>query len=124
MAGKGFFAIQDDPSKDDMLLMLDYDMYYEFLPTDSLDERSNAVPLEGVEIGRNYAMIISNACGLWRYMIGDTVEFTSTDPYRIRITGRTKLFINAFGEELVIDNAEEAIHAACNATCSSSGISS
>ncbi|MFI3266127.1 MAG: GH3 auxin-responsive promoter family protein [Rikenellaceae bacterium] len=115
-ASEGFFAIQDDPNRTDMLLMLDYDMYYEFLPMDSFSDHSSVVPLEGVELGRNYAIIISNSCGLWRYMIGDTVEFTSTFPYRIRITGRTKLFINAFGEEIIIDNAEEAMHKACQVT--------
>lgn len=114
-ASEGFFAIQDNPSRGDMLLMLDYDMYYEFLPTDSIDDYSKTVPLEGVEMGRNYAIIISNSCGLWRYMMGDTVEFTSIAPYRIKITGRTKLFINAFGEELIIDNAESAMHSACEA---------
>lgn len=112
-ASEGFFGIQDDPLRSDMLLMLDYDMYYEFLPMDSLEDHSKIVPLEGVELGRNYAIIITNSCGLWRYMIGDTVEFTSISPYRIKITGRTKLFINAFGEELIIENAEQAMRKAC-----------
>lgn len=115
-ASEGFFAIQDDPLKSDMLLMLDYGMYYEFQPMDKLGDASAVVPLEGVEQGVNYAMIITNSNGLWRYMIGDTVMFTSLDPYRIKITGRTKLFINAFGEEIIIDNAERAIKAACEAT--------
>ncbi len=112
-ASEGFFAIQDDPSKDDMLLMLDYGIFYEFLPVAHLGDHSKAVPLEGVEKGVNYAMIITTSGGLWRYQIGDTVEFTSTDPYKIRITGRTKLFINAFGEEIIIDNAEKALKEAC-----------
>ena len=115
-ASEGFFAIQDDPVSDDMLLMLDYGVYYEFLPLSSQDDASTAVPLEGVRPGVNYAMVISSCNGLWRYQIGDTVEFTSTTPYKIRITGRTRLFINAFGEEVIIDNAERAMQAACEAT--------
>lgn len=115
-ASEGFFGIADDPTRDDMLLMLDYGIYYEFLPMDSLGDTSKALPLEGVREGVNYAMIITTSNGLWRYMIGDTVEFTSTSPYRIRITGRTKHYINAFGEEIVIENAESAITAAGNAT--------
>lgn len=99
-----------------MLLMLDYGVYYEFLPVSDLGDPSKAVPLEGVKQGVNYAMIISTSNGLWRYQIGDTVEFTSLAPYKIKITGRTKHFINAFGEELIIDNAETALQAACAAT--------
>lgn len=115
-ASEGFFAIGDDPSRDDMLLMLDYNTFYEFLPMEHLGDMSKAVPLEGVVCGKNYAMIITSSNGLWRYMIGDTVEFTSTTPYRIKITGRTKHFINAFGEEVVVDNAESAIRTACDIT--------
>ncbi len=115
-ASEGFFGIQDDPGTRDMLLMLDYGIYYEFLPTDRLSDPSAAVPLEGVKTGENYALIITTSNGLWRYMIGDTVEFTSLRPYKIRITGRTKLFINAFGEEVILDNAEKAVQAACRAT--------
>ena len=115
-ASEGFFAIAEEPYTNEMLLMLDYDTFYEFLPTDSLDNPSRAVPLEGVRTGVNYAMIITTSNGLWRYMIGDTLEFTSTSPYKIRITGRTKLFVNAFGEEVIIDNANRAITAACQAT--------
>lgn len=115
-ASEGFFGIADDPGRKDMLLMLDYGIYYEFLPMDSLGDTTKAVPLEGVRSGVNYAMIITTSNGLWRYMIGDTVEFTSTSPYRIRITGRTKHYINAFGEEIVIENAESAIEAAAKAT--------
>lgn len=115
-ASEGFFALQDDPNDRNMLLMLDYGVFYEFIPTENLDDRSTAVPLEGVKCGVNYAMVISSINGLWRYLIGDTVTFTSTDPYKIRITGRTKLFINAFGEEVIIDNAETAIRKACDAT--------
>lgn len=115
-ASEGFFAMQDDLADPSMLLMLDYEIFYEFLPMSKLGDMSAVVPLEGVEKGVNYAMIISNSGGLWRYMIGDTVEFTSVDPYKIRITGRTKHYINAFGEEVIIDNAEKALQAACGAT--------
>lgn len=115
-ASEGFFSIADDPRREDMLLMLDYGTYYEFLPVAHLDDPRCAVPLEGVQTGVNYAMIITTSNGLWRYQIGDTVEFTSVAPYRIRITGRTKHYVNAFGEEIIVDNAEAAIHAACLAT--------
>ncbi len=115
-ASEGFFGIQDDPLREDMLLMLDYGVYYEFLPVEHLGDPGRAVPLEGVETGVNYALIITTDSGLWRYMIGDTVEFTSLSPCRIRITGRTKQFINAFGEEVVMDNAERAVKAASDAT--------
>ncbi len=115
-ASEGFFSIQDDPADDAMLLMLDYEIFYEFLPVADLDTPEKAVPLEGVEKGVNYAMIISTSGGLWRYMIGDTVMFTSTSPYKIKITGRTKQYINAFGEELMVDNAERAIGEAARAT--------
>ncbi|MCC8035867.1 MAG: GH3 auxin-responsive promoter family protein [Rikenellaceae bacterium] len=111
-ASEGFFSIADETWSDDMLLMLDYGIYYEFIPVQSLHDSSTAVPLEGVRRGVNYAMLISSSNGLWRYMIGDTVEFTSTSPYRIRITGRTKHYINAFGEEVVIENAESAVREA------------
>lgn len=115
-ASEGFFAIEDEPNGGDMLLMLDYGQFYEFLPVDSLADRSKAVPLAGVREGVNYAMIITSQNGLWRYMIGDTVMFTSTSPYRIRITGRTKHYINAFGEEVMVENVETAVAAACEAT--------
>jgi len=111
-ASEGFFANQNDPTDKAMLLMLDGDVFYEFqeMGTD------NIVPLWGVEKGKNYAMIISTSCGLWRYMIGDTVQFTSTNPYKIIISGRTKHFINAFGEELIVDNAEQGLAYACEQT--------
>lgn len=116
-ASEGFFAIQDDPSSADMLLMLDYGVFYEFIPACSAeDENPKAIPLWEVETGVNYAIVISTNGGLWRYMIGDTVMFESKDPYKLRITGRTKHFINAFGEEVIIDNAERAIKKACEAT--------
>lgn len=109
-ASEGFFALADDPSRDDMLLMLDYGTYYEFRSGDEI------VPLEGVRCGEVYAMIITSINGLWRYEIGDTVEFTSTNPYRIRFAGRTRQFINVFGEELIVDNAEQALETACDQT--------
>ena len=116
-ASEGFFAIQDDPESSDMLLMLDYGVFYEFIQAcNADDENPVTIPLWEVEIGVNYAMVISTNGGLWRYMIGDTVKFASKDPYKLRITGRTKHFINAFGEEVIIDNAERAIKEACAAT--------
>jgi len=116
-ASEGFFAIQDQRDCSDLLLMLDYGIFYEFIPASEIGNGNyNAVPLEGVKPGVNYAMIISTNAGLWRYMIGDTVVFTSTNPYRIQITGRVKNFINAVGEELIIDNAEKALSIACAKT--------
>lgn len=109
-ASEGYFATADDPSREDMLLMLDYGTYYEFRDGDCV------VPLEGVETGRVYAMLITSNNGLWRYEIGDTVEFTSVDPYRIRFAGRTRQFINVFGEELIVDNADRALEEACRRT--------
>lgn len=115
-ASEGFFGIAEQPYTDEMLLMLDYNCFYEFLPTDSLGDYSKVVPLEGVEVGKNYALIITSSNGLWRYLIGDTISFTQTTPYKFRFTGRTKLFVNAFGEEVIIDNAESAIYEACRQT--------
>ena len=116
-ASEGFFAIQDDPDSDDMLLMLDYGIYYEFIPMDHFHQENPPVlSLNEVEPGKNYALVISTNGGLWRYLIGDTVRFTSKKPFKIKITGRTKHFINAFGEELIIDNAEEALQVACQRT--------
>ncbi|HET9486500.1 MAG TPA: GH3 auxin-responsive promoter family protein [Chryseosolibacter sp.] len=116
-ASEGFFGIQDQKDSEEMLLMLDYGIYYEFIPVEELDkENPKAIGLSEVELDRNYAMVISTNAGLWRYNIGDTVRFTSIAPYRIKITGRTKHFINAFGEEVIIENAELAINKACEAT--------
>ena len=116
-ASEGFFGIQNDPTDPSMLLMLDYGVYYEFMPMDEFGtDNPTVVPLEGVEVGKNYAMLISTSCGLWRYMIGDTVKFTSVKPYKFVITGRTKYFINAFGEELIQDNAEKGLAYACQQT--------
>lgn len=116
-ASEGFFGIQNDPDDPSMLLMLDYGVFYEFMPMDEFGaDNPTVVPLSGVEVGRNYAMIISTSCGLWRYLIGDTVKFTSVRPYKFVITGRTKYFINAFGEELIMDNAEKGLQYACEQT--------
>lgn len=121
-ASEGFFGIQNAQSDPAMLLMIDYGVFYEFCPIDAIDEHgiisdsSRVVPLWNVETGKNYAMIITTNCGLWRYVIGDTVRFTAKNPYKFVITGRIKSFINAFGEELVVDNADKGIAAACLAT--------
>ncbi|WP_372945044.1 GH3 auxin-responsive promoter family protein [Muriicola sp.] len=116
-ASEGFFAIQDRNNAEDLLLMLDYGIFYEFIPMDRYGtEEQQAIPLWEVEIGKNYAIIITTNAGLWRYKIGDTVRFTSTDPYRIQITGRTKHHINVFGEELIIENAEKALEQICRET--------
>lgn len=116
-ASEGFFGLQDDPADSSMLLMLDYGVFYEFIPMDEFDSPNpTVVPLTGVELDKNYAMVISTTCGLWRYVIGDTVRFTSKNPYKFVITGRTKYFINAFGEELIMDNAEKGLAYACAQT--------
>ncbi len=116
-ASEGFFGIQDDPDDPSMLLMLDYGIYYEFMPVSELGKaKPRTLLLEEVETDVNYALIISTNGGLWRYMIGDTIQFTSTSPYKFRITGRTKLYINAFGEELIIDNATQALYQTCKET--------
>lgn len=112
-ASEGFFGIQNDLSSTDMLLMLDYGILYEFIPFDEIHKESpKVIGLGDVKLGEQYALLISTNAGLWRYQIGDTIEFTSTDPYKIRISGRTKHFINAFGEEVVVENAERAIEKA------------
>ena len=116
-ASEGFFGIQNDPSDLSMSLMLDYGVFYEFISMDEIESPNpHVLPLWGVETGKNYAILISTSSGLWRYMIGDTVRFTSTNPYKFIITGRTKFFINAFGEELIVDNAEVGLAEACRQT--------
>ena len=113
-ASEGFFGIQDQSGSDEMLLMLDYGIFYEFIPMDQYYAGSrDAIPISEVELGKNYAVVISTNGGLWRYLIGDTVRFTSLHPYRIKISGRTKHYINAFGEELMIDNVETALKITC-----------
>ena len=114
-ASEGFFGLQDDPADPALLLMLDYGVFYEFIPMDEFGaSQPTTLPLWDVETGKNYAVVTS--CGLWRYIIGDTIRFTSTQPYKFVITGRTKHFINAFGEELIVDNAEKALAYACQQT--------
>ena len=127
-ASEGFFGLQDDPADKAMMLMLDYGVFYEFAELRNGNEEmknvfgadhssfNNVVPLWAVEKDKNYAMLISTSCGLWRYMIGDTIRFTSTNPYKFVISGRTKSFINAFGEELIVDNAEQGLAYACEQT--------
>ena len=117
-ASEGFFGIQNDPDDASMLLMLDYGVFYEFIPMNELDRTDNpaVLPLEAVKMGENYAMVISTIGGLWRYRIGDTVRFKSLFPHKIEISGRTTHFINAFGEELMVDNAEKGIQMACQQT--------
>lgn len=116
-ASEGFFGVQDDPTNPSMSLMVDYGVFFEFIPMDEIENPNpKVVPLWGVETGKNYAVVISTSSGLWRYMIGDTVRFTSTNPYKFLITGRTKFFINAFGEELIVDNAEVGLAEACKHT--------
>lgn len=116
-ASEGFFAIQDNPETNDMLLMIDVGIFYEFIPIENIyDENPTALILSNIELGKNYAIVITTNAGLWRYVIGDTVVFTSENPYKIKITGRIKHFINAFGEELIIDNAEQALRIACERT--------
>ncbi len=116
-ASEGFFGIQDLPHSREMLLMLDYGIFYEFIPLDELEEENPRVlTINQVETETNYALLISTNAGLWRYMIGDTIQFTNTNPYRIQISGRTKNFINAFGEEIIVDNAEKALDSACHET--------
>ena len=116
-ASEGYFATQNDLTDSAMLLMIDYGVFFEFIPMEELGkENPVVVPLWDVKLNKNYAMVISTSAGLWRYMIGDTVKFTSKNPYKIVITGRTKHFINAFGEELIVDNAEKGLAKACAAT--------
>lgn len=116
-ASEGFFAMQDSNNARDMLLMLDYGIFYEFIPAELVgSENEYAIPLSQVDVGKSYALVISTNSGLWRYNIGDTIEFTSVKPYRIKVTGRTKSFINAFGEEVIVENADLAISKACQQT--------
>ena len=106
-ASEGFFAIQDQNSSTELLLMLDYGIFYEFIPVNGTE--SEIVSLADVRLNTNYEMVITTNSGLWRYKIGDTIKFTCLNPYRVKVTGRTKHFINVFGEELVVENAEMAL---------------
>lgn len=116
-ASEGYFGIQDDLSKSEFLLLTDHGIFYEFIPVEEAEKEFPIVlRLEQIEVGVVYSLVISSNAGLWRYKIGDTIEFTSTYPFRYKIAGRTKHFINAFGEELMVENADVAIAAACVAT--------
>ena len=116
-ASEGFFAIQDLNDSSDLLLMLDYGIFYEFIPMDTFGTpNQKTIRLADVELFKNYAIVITTNSGLWRYLIGDTVRFTSLNPYRIRVTGRTKHHINVFGEELMVENTDKAIAKACQIT--------
>jgi len=114
-ASEGFFAIQDLNYSNDLLLMLDYGIFYEFIPMDTFGtDNQKVIPLSEVELLKNYAVVITTNSGLWRYLIGDTVRFTSLNPYRIRVSGRTKHHINVFGEELMVENTDQAIAKTCS----------
>lgn len=117
-ASEGFFGIQDQVNTDEMLLMLDYGIFFEFIPMDAYDgvNSKEVYALKDVQPDVNYALVISTNGGLWRYILGDTIRFTSTYPYRFKITGRTKSFINSFGEELIVEHAERAVSEACKRT--------
>lgn len=113
-ASEGFFGIQDQKDSEELLLMLDYGIYYEFIPVNELGTtNTETITLEDVELDKNYALVISTNAGLWRYKLGDTIKFTSLHPFRFKITGRTKHFMNAFGEEIIVDNADKALCIAC-----------
>ena len=116
-ASEGFFGLQFDKDVSDFLLMLDYGIFYEFIPIEEWDKQDPiCITLNDVEIGKSYAIVITTNAGLWRYQLGDSIQFTSLSPFKIRIVGRTKHFINAFGEELIIDNADKALKIACEKT--------
>lgn len=116
-ASEGFFAAQDDMNDEGLLLFLNHGIYYEFMPMEEVGkEHPQTLSLKDVQLNKNYALIISTNGGLWRYKVGDTIQFTSLNPFRIKITGRLKHFINAFGEELIVDNSDEAIARACKET--------
>ena len=116
-ASEGFFAIQDLNNSSDLLLMLDYGIFYEFIPMDTFGTpEQKTIRLADVELFKNYAVVITTNSGLWRYLIGDTIRFTSLNPYRIRVSGRTKHHINVFGEELMVENTDQAIAKACQLT--------
>lgn len=116
-ASEGFFGFQDQKDSDDLLLLTDHAVFYEFIPMNEIGTvGKKAIPLQEVVTGQNYALVISTAAGLWRYVIGDMIKFTSTRPYRFKITGRTTHYINTFGEELIVDNADKALFRACEKT--------
>jgi hypothetical protein len=113
-ASEGFFALQDRNDSNELLLMLDYGIFYEFIPMDTFGkENQKVIPLRDVEINKNYALVITTNSGLWRYLIGDTIRFTSINPFRIIVTGRTKHHINVFGEEVMVENTDTALAKTC-----------
>ena len=113
-ASEGFFGIQDKSNNEGLLLMLDYGVFFEFIPMSVYKKSRKTIPLKDVVVNTNYAIVISTNGGLWRYLIGDVVKFTSINPFRIKITGRTKSYINTFGEELIVDNTDTALLETCN----------
>jgi hypothetical protein len=116
-ASEGFFAAQDDPAEPGMLLFTDHGVFMEFMPVEEYGSASpRTIGLNDVEIGRHYAPVISTNAGLWRYLLGDTIEFTTLRPFRVKVSGRLKHFINAFGEELIVDNTDRALAEACQQT--------
>ncbi|WP_185868956.1 GH3 auxin-responsive promoter family protein [Blattabacterium cuenoti] len=116
-ASEGFFAIQDQRKVEDLLLLLNHGIFYEFIPVEDIDKiNPKIIPIDKVELKKNYALVVSTNSGLWRYIIGDTIKFSSISPYRISISGRTTHYINSFGEELIIENAEKALNATCKKT--------
>ncbi|ACX84131.1 putative auxin-regulated protein [Blattabacterium sp. (Periplaneta americana) str. BPLAN] len=116
-ASEGFFAVQDQKNVEDLLLLLDHGIFYEFIPMEEIHNPSpKIIPIEKVELKKNYALVVSTNAGLWRYIVGDTIKFTSLSPYRISISGRTNHYINTFGEELIIENAEKALNVTCRKT--------
>jgi hypothetical protein len=115
-ASEGFFAGQDDINKEGMLLMCDHGIFYEFMPTGEFEGEQRTIQLDEVEIGKNYALVITTTGGLWRYLVGDTIQFTSLNPFRIKVSGRLKHYMNAFGEEVIVDNTDKAIAIASEQT--------
>jgi hypothetical protein len=116
-ASEGFFAAQTHPDEDGMLLFLEHGIFYEFMPVEEYgNENPKTIGLKDVQIGKNYAPVISTTGGLWRYLLGDTIQFTTTFPFRIKVSGRLKHYINAFGEEVIVDNTDKAIALACEKT--------
>jgi len=116
-ASEGFFSAQDTPDADGMLLFVDHGTFMEFMPASEYGKKNpQTVGLQDVELGKNYALVISTNCGLWRYLLGDTIQFTSLSPFRIKVSGRLKHYMNAFGEEVIVDNSDKAIATACEKT--------
>lgn len=116
-ASEGFFAAQDSTDSDGMLLFLNHGIYYEFMPMEEYGkENPRTLTLKEVELNKNYALVLNTNCGLWRYLVGDTIQFTSRNPFRVKVTGRLKHYINAFGEEVIVDNTDQALADACRIT--------